>query len=172
LKLVEQVSTSDIEYAFSVVDYFDELVRLGSDKVSRSPVGFLYKAIEKGRNFNLPKPGKLRNGEKKSPICGSDSDEQGGRITTAKQLRASRDELDRLQETFHRERATLIAQKIDLIDPQKVDRLRAEVDQQLRAIRSALGEETYQRTREGIVDDRIAELLDLDTFDDWVRRAK
>jgi plasmid replication initiation protein len=174
-RLAEKVPADELSHSFAVIEYFDELMRIGSDKVSRSPVGFLYKAIEKGLEFNLPaskEPTSSTSGKAASAKVLHSARLHSARkeVNSARQLRASREQTDILQAEFHTLRSAIIVERIDSIDPQKLIRLRAEVDQQLRPIRAALGEETYQRTREGIVDDRIAEVLDLDTFDDWVRK--
>jgi hypothetical protein len=169
-RLTASVSDDDLAYSFAIVAHFDDLIRIGSPKVSLSPIGFLYSAIKKGRDFKVPSS-KMAKGVTSAAQTTTKAGESR-RGTSAQQLRANREEIDALQVVFAQQRAVEIAKRIDSIDPSKVDRLRVEVDNQLRSIRSALGEDSYLRTREGIVEDRIAELLDLDTFDDWLREQR
>ena len=53
-KLLSDRKASEIKHIEEIIRYFDSLVASSDIKVSRNPVGFLYRAVENPENFTIP----------------------------------------------------------------------------------------------------------------------
>jgi hypothetical protein len=55
IKLLEGKSPDSVSRIEQIIAYYDALVSSGSHLVNRSPVGFLYRAVENYQTFSIPK---------------------------------------------------------------------------------------------------------------------
>lgn len=53
-RLLNAKTEKDLKRMLSIIEHFDRLIRSASKLVSKSPVGFLYRAVEKPYDFVLP----------------------------------------------------------------------------------------------------------------------
>jgi len=53
-KLLSNRKASELKHISQIIRYYDSLVATSDLKISRNPVGFLYRAIEKPENFAIP----------------------------------------------------------------------------------------------------------------------
>ena len=156
----------------AIISHFDKLVASQSHLVSRSPQGFLYRAVEKPFEFTLP-------GEK----CAGKNVQQGSLAFSSPDTRQVRQEEalakeKRKAESFNQEIAYLTERKEALeslqtkTDQSVVRELRAEVEEALSKLRAHISPQRFAEAVQHGVEQRLLEQSGFPDFDDWCRAAK
>lgn len=151
-RVVGNLDAKQLLRAKLVIQHFDQLIASDSNRVNKNPAGFLYRAIERVENFVLP-------GEKRDTAFAK----------PASRLKATRESQAQLQNSLasqvaldSRSAALLKSQRASLklqVEPQLVDKIRAEVTKSLEKLRGIISEARFQDTIEHAVEERIAKLL-------------
>lgn len=156
----------------AIISHFDKLVASQSHLVSRSPQGFLYRAVEKPFEFTLP-------GEKGA----GKNLQQGSLAFSSPDTRQVRQEEalakeKRKAESFNQEIAYLTERKEALeslqtkTDQRVVQELRAEVEEALSKLRAHISPQRFAEAVQHGVEQRLLEQSGFPDFDDWCRAAK
>ncbi len=152
-----------LQRMIKIVDYFDTLCSSGSQQVIKSPVGFLYRAIENPASFRLP------GDSMEKRVQGS----FGFRKERAEKPNASAD----LQEKSDQS-AFLVARKhkIDAlrreVDPALLARIEKEVDDALSNVKNLISSDRYREVLNHGVGEKLATLFALPDFEEWKRSRK
>jgi|688.fasta_scaffold05051_15 hypothetical protein len=156
----------------AIISHFDRLVASQSHLVSRSPQGFLYRAVEKPFEFTLP-------GEK---AAGKNSPQGALAFSSADTRQVRQEEAlakeKRKAESFNQEIAYLTERKEALeslqtkTDQSVVQELRAEVEDALSKLRAHISPQRFAEAVQHGVEQRLLEQSGFPDFDDWCRAAK
>lgn len=144
----------ELERIEKIVDYYDRLVQTGSRLVSRSPVGFLYKAIENAASFVLPDD---TDRAKRRPQAGPPR--QGSAPSAA----------DKLRERYLAERSAALKRLRADIEPALMADIREEVAKGLLKVKKLISTEHYEQAVEHGVEEKMARLFALPDFEEWHR---
>lgn len=161
-KLLEGRSEQELARMVEIIRYYDELLASGSKLVSRSPVGFLYRAIEKADKFLLPgqeKPAIAKQEQFKFPSSSG-----------AKEKKRGRDRSDR-QAEYLVFRKKWIAQQREQIDQKLLKGMRSEVEAALGRVRGLISEQRFAETVEHGIDEKIAKLFAIPEYEEWLAGA-
>lgn len=177
-QLVVGRSPSIIQRVVQIIEYFDQLVGAGSPLISRSPAGFLYRAVERPEAFVLPGERRVeqatlqfQSGDDQLRKNQPDSGARGGRAKPMPLIERER----KLAQATQNETEYLTARKIAIGEYRRktprgaLIELTQEVEQALSKIKGVIGEENFKRAIEHGVDERIAKLHAYPDFDDWQR---
>ena len=169
-RLLCDAADQTLQRVKKIIDHFDHLVRGKSPLVSRSPIGFLYRAVENPDAFGLP-------GEKRE-IRPSHNSQQHFEFEgkSARNGRASGDDRRNHPESGLSKQAEylvarrhLLEQSIASTEPRVLAAMRAEVEIALCKIRGFISAEKFTQAVEHGVEDRIARMYLIPSFEEWLR---
>lgn len=153
-KLTSRRSEELLNRISSIIEHYDLLIGSGSPLVSRSPVGFLYRAIENPEDFVLPGEGK------RSP--------QQTPMNFTKKKKEDRVAKEEAESAYLTERRKEIEKLKAAAEPEMLDNIREEVEGALSRIRGAIGEGNFKAAVEHGVEEKIANLFAFPSFDEWL----
>lgn len=146
-----------------IVEYFDKLCASNSRLVSRSPVGFLYRAVEHSEQFVLPgddsrRPAQtsLQLGPAKKPV----------------EVSASATANDSLESEYLVSRRVEIKRMRETLEPETLQRIQKEVETALIKLRGVLSDARLKEVVQHGVDEKVAKLFAIPEFEEWIRTRK
>jgi hypothetical protein len=174
-RLTAGQGSATLERMRAIIKHFDTLVDTKSNLVSRSPTGFLYRAVEKPFEFTLP-------GEKRAKQTSFASNHQetaearvGGanRASTASSRPSTLHTSPELKENLEVEYLTERRAKLDQILEQTGEDLkgshRVEVEQALQRLRSYISAQRFEEAVHHGVEQRLLDQAGFPEFDLWLR---
>jgi hypothetical protein len=176
-RLTAGQGSEELRRVTAIIAHFDHLVRSSSPLVSKSPTGFLYRAVERPFDFTLP-------GENKKTTqgdlglrarAGEESTEQDRRSAASNNLKAARSDgracsVDSKQNL---EVAYLSARKVALDDiiccasEAEVSELRQDVETALQKLRAHISPQRFSEAVQHGVEQRLLERHGFPDFDSW-----
>lgn len=160
-KIIEGRDESTLGRIADIIRYYDELLRQNSSKISRSPVGFLFRAVEHPERFVLPremqtKPRVQANdsagGKPRAIKVSTDSGESGQGGTESQYLTERKKVLERLRTE---------------VEPELMQKIRLEVEGALSKLKGLISESRFQDAVEHAVEEKLARLFALPDFEEW-----
>jgi hypothetical protein len=162
-----------------IIHYFDNLCHNRSALVSRSPVGFLYRAVERCESFVLPReknssfsnPG--RNNFKQQKLFFHESAEEKRAEEKKSHSLKNFNRDSSLEATYLVERKKLLNKLKSEVQPELLAKLKADVEKGLAKIKPLLSSETHylQALNHGI-ESKLEKLFSLPTFEEWLSEGK
>lgn len=132
-----------------IIEYYDFLNKTGSVLISRSPQGFLYRAVEKVENFSLPKSFDVQEpASLKKPDITQDSDI---------------DEKRRYEDYVSKE-VTLLKSSVE---PDMLRKLEEDVGKSLLKVKGLISEDRFKDTVAHGVEQKLAKLFAVSSFSEW-----
>ena len=161
-KLLVGATEKDIERLTKIIYYYDSLLRAKSKLISRNPAGFLFRAIERPYDFNLPGE-YAKNTQENEPKKEAYSFKQASKPT--EQVNSFSDQ--RLETDY----LTARRREIDAIkmqaEPRLIDGLRKEVENALNKLKGVVSPQRLQQAVEIGVEEKLASLFKVPTFEEW-----
>lgn len=167
LKLIAGRSDETLKRMHQIVSYFDYLVASSSRLVSKSPVGFLYRAMENPEVFVLPG----ENGKKFKQQDLYSSGEQGGVPVQPKVVESPRKEQAVDQSHYLIERKTAIRSYKEQMEPSELGRITAEVERALMKLKGLISPARFEEAVLHGVEEKVAKMCNFPTFDVWLQRV-
>jgi plasmid replication initiation protein len=182
-KLTEGQGAPTLERMLLIVARFDELISSQSSLVSRSPTGFLYRAVERPFEFVLPgekrerqgelnlESGKAGRGFKDSATPGR---EAGPRIrgnTDRDEALVSSTRLQ-LEVQYLTERKEKLDQVLQQSSVKEREKIRQEVDQGLSKLRSYISPQRFNEAVQHGVEQRLLDAYGFPEFDVWAQKRR
>ena len=173
-KLVKGKPVTDLKRMILITSHFDNLVSAKSHLVSKSPVGFLYRAIENPQHFVLP--GESARGTCQTQLKLNQS-EHGVRAGEAKHNSVRNNaslsiEKERRAQSLEAEymlSRTREAKRLrEEVEPEILKRISGEVETALVKIRRSLSAERFKEVVEHGVDQKLLNLFAFPEFQDWI----
>jgi hypothetical protein len=175
-RLTAGQGSATLERMRAIIKHFDTLIETKSALVSRSPTGFLYRAVEKPFEFTLPGEKRLKQtsflsqqhnaAEDSGEAFFSRATNQSARPTS---VRSSVEVKENLEVEYLTERKA----KLDTILEQSPELLkgshRAEVEQALQKLRSHISPQRFEEAVQHGVEQRLLDNAGFPEFDDWLR---
>ena len=182
-RLLKKRTKSELEKIEKILPYYDHLVASGDPKVSRNPVGFLYRAVERPEQFKLPKAfteafygaNKGLNSDnstglrdfKRNPrgrpelkiFNGERRDSQAGGAK-------STPELDKQYQSFCESE---FQKKAAELPPEALAEIYEEVESKTRILSDALSSDVLSRTIEACVRKEVLHRAGVPSLKDWLK---
>ena len=147
-----------------IVDHFDKLVGQKSPLVSKSPIGFLYRAVERPETFVL-------TGEKKftqtalpvaETIVAKPIPPKAATIISSD---------DKLLSLYLIEKKKVINDARRNMDPRKLGAITAEVEKALQKLREFISPSRFDETVHHGVEEKIAKSVQFPEYEEWKKRV-
>ena len=137
-----------------IIEYYDFLMSSNSVLISKSPLGFLYRAVEKAETFSLPKSFEMSNSQNpnRPKILGKDEQRNKEEQMKQKYDQFISQEVQRLKKQ---------------IEPNLEEKLKKEVEEGLIKLKSIISEDRYNDTVRHGVEQRLARFFALPSFQEW-----
>lgn len=166
VRMLEGRGVEELTRVVKIVEHFDALCRAKSKLVSKSPVGFLYRAVEAPDRFVLPgdppraeAQGSLGLGEQSE----TNSSAHRSRGDSAKVAQAE------LQSRYLIARRVQIKRLMDSVEIPMLQKIEREVQSALAKVRPLISESRFNEAVAHGVEERLARLFALPDFDEWLR---
>jgi len=176
IKLLSGLTEKTLDKIAAIIEYYDELSRKGSRLISRSPVGFLYRAVENPESFNLPGEG---NSNKQSEFSfGNKVGKNGSRGVTGIQspvLKAKTAVSDTQSGVNDLKAKYLTARKIESkrlkieTEEKVIAKIHSEVEVALSKFKTNISETHFKEAVEHGVEERLLSLFAFPNFDEWTK---
>jgi hypothetical protein len=188
-----------LQRILDIVAYYDRLCSNKSKLVSRSPIGFLYRAVEHPEAFILPSDknaqahfskashsqsafafrGESPRGDPAralyvGPEARSASNAQATSSSGTNNLKSTvgRDRLAELQASYLEARRRAVQQmKLD-VEPSMLAKITSEVEGALAKLRSLISPKRFEETVEHGIEERLVKLFLFPDFDEWIQQQK
>ncbi len=178
-RLLEKKSLSELETIERIIQYYDFLVETNDAKVSRSKVGFLYRAVESPYRFVVPQQfesssskgharseqGAFRNIRPEHRIRSAVPSARAQGVDSAKTHRA---EMDRYRDFLDAQ----ISSGVRKLGAGEIAKIHAQVETKMECLKSALSPERFQQALSGCVKEELIRQLKLPDFDTWSAREQ
>jgi hypothetical protein len=192
-RLVRGRSATSLQRILDIVAYFDRLCSNKSKLVSRSPIGFLYRAVENPEAFILPSEknaqgafpfrgpshgpshGESPRGDPaRAPYVSPENRTSQGMFSAASSAKNSmgRDRLAELQASYLEARRRAVQQmKLD-VEPSLLLKITKEVEDALAKLRALISPRRFEETVEHGIEERLVKLFLFPDFDEWIQQQK
>ncbi len=180
-RLLDGRSQDSLDRIARIIDHYDGLISSGSRLVSRSPVGFLYRAIEHPEAFALPDE-RLHRGKQGSFSFSEQapapknarllSGTSGKSAPPGSPKRGSPNEGKDLKSDY------LVARKLEAqklmsnIEPELLAKLKGEVQQKLVRLRDLISSSGFEDTVQHGIEEKLLSLFAFPDFDEWARSKR
>jgi len=158
LRLLERRTTEELRRIEQIIEHFDALVNTGSKLVSRSPVGFLYRAVERPENFVLPNESPRGQAQTSLGFMGARpaavSPKKNG-VQSEKQsayLVARKREVERL---------------LGNVEPEVLGKMRREVEEKLIRLKGLISDEGFEDAVQHGIEEKLLKLFAFPDFAGW-----
>jgi hypothetical protein len=172
-KLTLGQGAETLERMNAIIQHFDALIASSSPLVSRSPTGFLYRAIERPFDFTLP--GEKKNGDKKVPqgdlgLTGRVGD-SSGEASQARQSATPPPKAHKidLEVAYLMARKTELDRILSVASAEEQTTLRKEVEAALQKLRAHISPQRFAEAVQHGVEQRLLEHHGFPDLDSWVR---
>jgi hypothetical protein len=158
-RLVSTKTEKELEKVIKIIEYFDSLVSSQSKLVSKSPLGFLFRAVEKSAEFGLPQNESRQVTKKVS-----------GATKTAREI--FRPQTDPQKEEYERYRRAELEKLWETTERSLIQKLHVDAERTLARIREIISEEGFRQTVTHKVEEMMCNLFVIPTFDEWKKKRK
>ena len=165
VRLVMGRSAANVEKMLDIIDYFDGLVASGSSLISRNPVGWLYRMIERVETVKLPGQAK----EVAAPIGAKVGGLGSGVLKSSK--RASRlisEVTPELRELYEKEYREAISAVRGELSTSKLQQIEQQVRLGWASVRSSISPAMFEASVAQGVEKELAKLNGFPSLEQWV----
>ncbi len=149
-----------------IIEYFDKLHASGSRLVSRSPVGFLYRAVENPEQFVLP------GEDKRSPTQTALALGGGGQAPLRAVVEREEQEERSLESEYLVARRVEIRRMRESLEPEALQKITKEVEGALIKLKGVLSDSRLKEVAEHGVDEKVAKLFAVPEFEEWIKAKR
>ena len=166
-RLLSDATDETLARLQKIIEHFDHLVKTKSSLVSRSPIGFLYRAVENPEAFGLPGEKRDSRGAAQQRFEFERTNE-GSSGPESRKKAALESGLTK-QAEYLVARRHLLDQSIASTEPRVLAAVRSEVETGLSKIRSLISAEKFVQAVDHGVEERVAKMFLLPSFEEWLR---
>lgn len=165
-RLLQFAPTDKLERIKKIIEHYDHLVQSRSRLVRLSPVGFLYRAIERPDDFRLPDD--QRRSSEQAPLK-LPPKSLANKHDKNQKLKQERNTSEADYLVFRRKQLEEVKEKVE---SKLLTKLRHEVEEALKKVRGLISSQRFHETVEIGVEERLAKLFAVPTFDEWCETSK
>jgi hypothetical protein len=171
-RLVDGQSDDVRQRMGAIIEYFDSLVASSSHLVSKSPAGFLYRAIEKPLDFKLPNERSPKSSDGKSRAVKSTQPtfnfqpQQEKRVVQAKAFAADQ------EQAYLAARASAVEQARATVESTVRIALESEVESGLAKLRAHISPQRFQEAVQRGVDQKLLDMNSFPSLEEWSRSRR
>jgi plasmid replication initiation protein len=171
IRLTAGQGRATLERMHAIVQHFDSLLATKSLLVSKSPTGFLYRAVERPFEFVLPGEKRVKQGDfsfsSQSAVDEDTSTQRSAAHQPREKVRGPKIDLEVAYLTARSERLERV---IKTSSRELTDGLRSEVERALHKLKSHISPQRFQEAVQHGVEQRLLENDGFPDFDEWARQ--
>jgi hypothetical protein len=177
LKLTAGQGSATLERMHAIIKHFDYLISTKSSLVSRSPTGFLYRAVERPFEFVLPGEKRVKQNDLGFGVAPhaqhtATTASVAGSENSAHHARKSSTPKVDLEVVYLKARMERLDRVLELSSQQTLSELRGEVEQALHKLRSHISPQRFQEAVQHGVEQRLLERDGFPDFDVWIKEQE
>jgi hypothetical protein len=173
-RLIKDFGHVFLDKAYKIIEHFDELIHSGSKLVSRSPVGFLYRAIENPDRFMLP--GEETKKSQENLFGGSSNHSKVvGQKVVGQPARSDGNPTEKTEAKSDKRAQYLMARKAEAkalrakAEQGVLTKIRSEVEVALAKFKANISDKNFQEAVEHALEERLLDLFAFPSYEEWVR---
>ena len=184
-KLLDNRSEEELHRIAEIINYFDTLVQNNDPKISRNPIGFLYRAVENPHKFKLPE-GSASNtdGAQKTYeghnrfTAGGSRGADGAQYPSARpfgrtnELEAKAKEDKLKQAAYEQYRTCMVEAYKKNISEETIHEVQAYIETKVRHMKTVLRPKNYIEARDGLVKQELAIRAGVVSFEEWKKMVE
>lgn len=167
-RLVADKDEKQLQRMKLIMQHVDQLIASGSRLVSRSPKGFLYRAVENPDRFVLPGEQRFEQTQRPLPLTERLVDEAKRSPTVARVGESA----EFLKTQYLIERKKEVQQLLAEIEPALLEKVRSEVTRALEKLRTLISPERFAQAVEHGVEEKLLALFKFPSFEEYSRTLK
>jgi hypothetical protein len=168
LRLIEHKDDKSLERISHIIDHFDQLLAQGDAGVIRSPIGFLYRAVERAQTFRLPSDRIIK--ERPTSKISSIIEKKPARLASSTSRRpkvASANTMSN-EALYLIERKKQIATLREKVGREIIESITQEVLRALIKLKPLISPTRFSEAVEHAIDEKLASKYQLPSFDEWI----
>jgi hypothetical protein len=172
-RLIKDFGHVLLDKSYKIIEHFDDLVRSQSRLVSRSPVGFLYRAIENPERFVLPgeEPKKSQEALFAAKVVAAKTavNSEAGKNNPVEA------DSDKAEQKSDKRAQYLVARKSEAkalkakADDNVLKKIRAEVEVALAKFKANISDKNFQEAVEHGLEERLLNLFAFPSYEEWIK---
>ncbi len=173
-KLLSDLPDPLLDKVALIIEYYDELCQAGSKLVNRSPVGFLYRAVENPVDFNLPGVGGPSDGRKRQESFGFGSGPSN--TLSSKVPNKAKSNTQSASNSIEIKAQYLVERKKESkrlrldVEPKMLAKIKAEVEVALSKFKENISEKNFTEAVEHGIEERLLALFAFPNFEEWLSK--
>lgn len=162
-RLVFDRDERQLERIKAIILHVDQLVESQSKLVSKSPKGFLYRAVENPDRFVLPGEQRPEPTQRALPLStrSATSSSVPSRVGNSPEL---------LKTEYLIERKREVQRLLGEVEPAMLEKMRSEVTRALEKLRSLISAERFQQAVEHGMEEKLLSLFKFPSCEEWLQR--
>jgi hypothetical protein len=171
IRLTAGQGKATLQRMHAIVQHFDSLLATKSALVSKSPTGFLYRAVERPFEFVLPGEKRVKQGDLSFSSASVLHETDALQPPLPQQQRAkNRDNKIDLEVAYLTARSERLERVIRTSAHELTDSLRSEVERALHKLKLHISPQRFQEAVQHGVEQRLLENDGFPDFDEWARQ--
>lgn len=171
-RLVSNRDAQTLQRMRAIIEYYDKLRFLNSRLISRSPIGFLYRAVENPHQFVLPGESRVQGMQESLQLGGGECPAAARSVGSLKSMARKGPDLDTLRAEYLVQRRREAERARMEVEPDLLKRLNLEVENALGKLRGLISPGRFQEAVNQGVDDKLIKLFAFPEFEEWLRQGR
>jgi hypothetical protein len=171
-RLVEGQREDVLQRIGAIIEYFDTLVSSSSHLVSKSPAGFLYRAVEKPLDFKLPSDRTAKSSDGKGRVAKPTQPTFNFQSQQVKRPLQTRPAASDYEQEYLVARASAIEQARASVDSAVLVALEAEVESGLAKLRAHISAQRFLEAVQRGVDQKLLDMNSFPMLEEWSRKQR
>lgn len=168
-KLTAGQGSATLDRIMAIVSHFDELIAKGSARISKSPTGFLYRAVEKPFEFVLP--GDKKANQADLALSKRDGYERGNRepakdVKRGSGKRSEHNDIER-ELAYHHFRSERIDELLRATPQDEIVKIKSEVEQALAKLSQHITPDRFLKVVQHGLEQRLLEISGFPELEKW-----
>lgn len=157
-KLLSNKQEESLNKINDIISYYDYLIQKSSPLVSKSPIGWLYKAVQ--IEFNVPQKFVSENLEEREEK------------SKAHERQKKQTQKDKLKQVFEEERSLQLREVKEELGESELEKITKEVKESLKNVQNLISKERFNESVNHAVNEKIAQSFALPSFEEWLKDRK
>lgn len=168
-RLTAGQGTTSLERMSAIISHYDSLIASKSTLISKSPTGFLYRAMERPFEFVLPGE---RRGKQNSETVVAETEQCSEKTKPQKPRKQSRTSSINLEVEYLTVRRDRLEEVLSKTATHESEKLRQEVEQALVKLRPHISPQRFQEAVQHGVEQRLLDAHGFPEFEAWMQQHR
>lgn len=169
-RLLRDKTQTDLEKIDRIIAYFDSLQATNDKRISRNPVGFLYRAVETPFRFKIPRS--FHPAAATARPAGAAERSPGNRQSAADRQSGAGRRSNELRALYRKYRQKKARERREALSRVELTELYSALESRMRPMKANLSAERFEEALDGCVEDELARQAGAESFEGWQRQSQ